>query len=194
MLSELDQLLRSSLPTLLSDPTKWDSLIVNRRKPHTYRVFTTLENGNRVCLHRFNPCDTHEAFRHPHPWPGAFLVLDGSYIMQTWLAKDREDTNPAEVAKSIMRKWSGYEILSPLTFHSVVPLEVTHTVMLNAQPFPPEIAHTEVRRTGGKDLDKMPEADLIEHLALFRRLVSQYQQVTPYVEVPSNGQALPLGG
>jgi hypothetical protein len=174
MLDELDQSLRSSLPSLLTQPAKWDSLIVNRRKPHTYRVFTTLENGLRLCLHRFNPCDTHEAFRHPHPWPGAFIVLDGSYIMETWLARDREDKNPQPVAKNIMRKWSAYEITNPMTWHSVVPLETTYTIMVNGEPFPPEIAHTEVRRTGGKDLDKMPEADLLDHLSLFRQFVEQY--------------------
>jgi hypothetical protein len=174
MLKELDQLLRSTFPQMLTDPTKWDSLIVNRRKPHTYRVFTTLPTGNRVCLHKFDPCDRHEAFQHPHPWPGAFFILSGSYVMQTWLAKDREDKKPTEVSTSIMRKGSGYEIISPLVFHSVVPLETTYTVMLNGEPFSPEVAHTEVRRTGGKDLDKMPQQDLIEHLSIFQRLVSDF--------------------
>ena len=44
------------LPQLISKREVWDSLIVNRRKPYTYRVFTTLPNGLRLCLHKFDPC------------------------------------------------------------------------------------------------------------------------------------------
>jgi len=187
MLSTLDQSLRSSLPTLLKDRSKWDSLIVNRRKPHTYRVFTTLENGNRICLHKFNPCDTHEAFQHPHPWPGAFIVLQGSYLMQIGTCKDREDRYPRPVSSHILRRWAAYEILEPLTWHSVVPLETTFTVMINGKPFDASVAHTEVRRTAGKDLDKMPEDELLAHLEIFRLLVLEYgRQVKPYAEVPTN--------
>ncbi len=47
-----------------------DSLIVNRRKPITYRVFRYLNDGLRVSLHKFDPCARHEAYPHPHPWPG----------------------------------------------------------------------------------------------------------------------------
>ena len=41
MLSALADVLES-LPALLDDPGAWDSLIVNRRKPTTYRVFRYL--------------------------------------------------------------------------------------------------------------------------------------------------------
>lgn len=176
MLDVLDQSLRSTLPPILKDRSKWDSLIVNRRKPHTYRVFTTLPDGNRICLHRFNPCDTHEAFQHPHPWPGAFMVMEGAYKMTVKLAKDRQDHNPAPVMNVILRKWSGYEITEPMTFHGVIPLAVTHTVMINAEPWPADVAHEAVRRTGGKDLDRMPEEELLAHLELFQRLVEEYGQ------------------
>lgn len=187
MLAELDQLLRSSLPTLLKDRSKWDSLIVNRRKPHTYRVFTTLDNGNRVCLHKFNPCDTHEAFEHPHPWPGAFIILDGSYQMRIGASKDREDKTPYPVAEFIMRKWASYTIKEPLTWHAVVPLETTYTVMVNGKPFDQEVAHAEVRRTAGKDLDKMPENELMTHLDIFRLLTIEYQNRVPsYAEMSPN--------
>ena len=64
---------------------EWDSLIVNRRKPHTYRAFT-FDGDLRICLHRFEPCEASEAFMHPHPWPGAFLVLDGQGGLRPGLA------------------------------------------------------------------------------------------------------------
>jgi len=188
MLSELDQSLRSSLPALLKDRNKWDSLIVNRRKPHTYRVFTTLENGNRICLHKFNPCDMHEAFSHPHGWPAAFVVLQGGYKMEIGLYQSRESNEKTKAADFIMGKWSAYQFSDPLTWHTVVPLEVTYTIMVNGRPFSPEIAHCNVRTTAGKDLDKMPEVDLIEHLDLFKRLVAEYiGGVKPYEEMPPHG-------
>ena len=37
------------LPDILLRREAWDSLIVNRRKPFTYRVFTTLPGGLRLC-------------------------------------------------------------------------------------------------------------------------------------------------
>jgi len=55
---------------------EWGSLVINRRKPHTYRVFRQF-GEYRVCLHRFESCSEEEAFPHPHPWPGAFLLLKG---------------------------------------------------------------------------------------------------------------------
>lgn len=42
MLNKLDEVLKF-LPALISD-AKWDSLVINRRKPYTYRVSTQLDN------------------------------------------------------------------------------------------------------------------------------------------------------
>ena len=171
MLSELDHAL-TLLPDILDDRTAWDSLIVNRRKPFTYRVFTTLPNRLRVCLHKFDPCHDHEAFDHPHPWPGAFIVLKGSYKMKVGFSVGgRQDSDPVIVTTQILAKNSRYEIINPLTWHSVIPLEPTYTVMINGEPWDTETAHKDVRTTKGKDLDKMPETDLLEHLKIFKGLV-----------------------
>jgi len=172
MLSELHKAM-DELPDLLADRGKWDSLIVNLRKPWTYRVYSRLKSGMRVCLHRFEVCHKHEAFKHPHPWPGAFIVLDGAYKMEVGYSPDRV-SKPSEVTTLILRKWSEYEIVSPLTWHAVIPLETTHTVMVNDESWPPEVAHKEVRTTKGKDLDRMPENELIAHLAKFQALVREY--------------------
>jgi hypothetical protein len=48
------------------------------------------------------------------------------------------------------------------------------TVMLNGPAW--EDAHKSVRRTKGKDLDKMPEDELREHLDLFKVLTQDYQK------------------
>jgi hypothetical protein len=173
----LDELLKAlpGLPAIIDDRNAWDSLIVNRRKPYTYRVFTTLPNGLRVCLHKFDPCHTHEAFSHPHPWPGAFIVLQGGYKMQVGYSTSREDSTPANVINMILGKHSCYEITNPLTWHSVIPLETTYTVMINGTPWDAETAHKSVRTTKGKDLDKMPEDELTKHLGIFWCLVREWR-------------------
>ena len=176
MLAKLEESL-NMLPDILHDRAAWDSLIVNRRKPYTYRVFTTLPSGLRLCLHKFDPCHTHEAFTHPHPWPGAFIILQGKYKMMVgYSCEGRLQKGYSEVTTQILTKHSCYEIINPLTWHSVVPLETTYTVMVNDTPWDTEtVAHTEVRTTRGKDLDKMPEPDLLKHLEHFQYLVWQWK-------------------
>lgn len=169
MLDLLITYLDKQIPALLQDSKNWDSLIVNRRKPFTYRVFTTI-GDHRVCLHKFDPCRTHEAFIHPHPWEGAFHLLQGRYRMKIGEAPDRFQ-KPTAWTEFILSAGSFYEITSPLTFHNVVPLEPCYTIMLNGKPFPPEIAHSDVVTTKGKDLDKMPPDELEQHLAHFRELL-----------------------
>jgi len=168
MLDKLKEAIQK-LPELLQDPNNFDSLIVNRRKPHTYRVFTHF-NGYRICLHKFDVCDRHEAFLHPHPWPGAFAILLGSYEMEVGYSVSRTE-KPNHVLKVVLLEGSRYEITSPLTWHSVTPLEPTYTVMVNGEPWDAETAHTDVRTTKGKDLDRMEPDKLLHHLKSFRLLL-----------------------
>ena len=154
---------------LLEDQSKWDSLIINRRKPHTYRIFTWL-NNDRICLHMFNVCDKHEAFSHPHPWPAVFKILKGAYRMSLGRSPDRK-SDPVPISELIMTTGSYYSIEDPLVWHSVIPLHVTYTVMLNESPWDTTIAHTKVRTTKGKDLDKIDENELKAFLAVFKGLL-----------------------
>jgi hypothetical protein len=178
MLEQL-KMTMSYLSPLLNQPERWDSLIVNRRKPHTYRVFTYFRQKNplvpefRVCLHKFESCHDHEAFLHPHPWPGAFLILSGRYKMNIGLAPNKTD-RPQNVSTFELCKDSMYEITNPLTFHSVIPLETTYTIMINNEPWPETIVHKEVRTTKGKDLDKMPQDELLKHLQIYKSLVHDW--------------------
>ncbi|WP_394999724.1 type II secretion system protein [Acinetobacter sp.] len=151
----------------------WDSLVINRRKPYTYRAF---HQGTmyRICLHRFEECDEHEAFYHPHPWPGAFKILKGSYKMQIGYSKDRF-SKPDEVTTIILNEGSSYEMLNPLTWHRIIPLgKECYTVMVNDAPWSPDVAHTDVRTTKGKDLAKMSTYELNEHFNAFRELLKPH--------------------
>ncbi|VTR95365.1 Uncharacterized protein OS=endosymbiont of Acanthamoeba sp. UWC8 GN=I862_04430 PE=4 SV=1 [Gemmata massiliana] len=169
MLSALADVLES-LPALLDDPTAWDSLIVNRRKPTTYRVFRYLPDGLRISLHKFDPCATHEA--HPHPWPGAFALLEGSYRMWVGFTPDLESREPITVTETVLTAGSRYEIIEPRTWHSVTPLKECWTVMVNGLPWK-ERAHVRAPTTFGKDLEKMPRDELTAHLAKFRSLLAK---------------------
>ena len=151
-------------------PEGWDSLIINRRKPFTYRVFQNFD-GLRVCLHKFDPCEPDDEFPHPHPWPGAFLLLKGEYVHHVGGSPDLT-TPPEFYFREITRPYSMYEIINPHTWHRVQPLKETWTVMVNGEPW--EAQHKETRTTKGKDLQKMTPEDLKAHLDKFTGLLTDY--------------------
>ena len=169
------ELLKRMLPeiheSLLND-SDWDSLIINRRKPWTYRVFRQF-GDYRVCLHGFHECDSDEAFIHPHPWTGAFLLLEGSYVQKLGFSQTKEkDSVPEFFYREVLETYSSYEILDQRIWHSVQPLTRCYTVMLNGKPW--EDAHGAVRTTKGKDLEKMSEEDLKKHKNHFIPLLNDY--------------------
>ena len=173
------------LPELLDQPTKWDSLIVNRRKPHTYRAFyystpkDDLTEGTRLCLHRFDPCGAEDAFPHPHPWPGAFYVAEGSYLMHVGMSS-APDKDPNNVVTTELKAGSSYAISSPLTWHSVQPLETCWSIMVNGEPFLKQ--HDSAPTTKGKDLDKMTSSQLTDHLWMFSNILFEDKPVEDQIK------------
>ena len=173
MLEKLAEVMRI-LPPMLKDKGRWDSLVINRRKPYTYRVSTQIDDL-RVCLHKFERCDEEESFFHPHPWPGAFVVLAGGYRMGVGYSQSR--TEPAKPVMVIdLEKWARYSITDPNTWHSVTPKGMTYSVMVNGPPWPADVAHQEVRTTKGKDLKKMSDEELDDHFNVFEWLLEEYNR------------------
>lgn len=169
MIDQLNEVIKSILPTLFDDPKHWQSLIIDRRKPITHRVFTLL-GDQRLCLHKFEQFDTdsEEGFFHPHPWRGAFRIVEGAYRMEVGHTPDRIQDKPELLYTTELTAGSSYEILHPLVWHRVIPITpVVYTIMLNDLPWTPEEAHTQVRTTKGKDLKKMSDDQLREHLDFF---------------------------
>lgn len=152
------------------DINGWGSLVINRRKPHTTRLFKQFDEL-RVCLHRFEACTDEEAFAHPHPWPGAFLLLDGSYI-QTIGYSFSTIAEPDFLFKEKVVPGSCYEIINPLTWHKIQPTQTTHTIMINGPPF--EQQHSEVKTTAGKDLDTLSKQETLFLLQSFNILLHHY--------------------
>jgi hypothetical protein len=172
MAGEYMKKLQDMLPLIreaTTDISAWNSLIINRRKPYTYRIWRMF-GEDRVCLHRFDACDRGEAFLHPHPWPAAFLVLDGGYYQTIGRSHDLFD-DPNIVAEFRMTKGSMYEITCPQAWHAIQPFENTHTVMVNGPPF--TAPHNSIRTTKGKDLLSMDEANMVVSLKLFNQLISK---------------------
>ena len=165
--------LEYAIPTIkkmVLDSGIWDSLIINRRKPHTWRLFSPL-GDNRICLHKFAPCEDFETFAHPHPWPAAFLVLQGSYKQNIGYSLSSE-SNPIWHYREIMTAGCRYEITDWRTWHSIQPLEETYTIMLNGPPH--SVQHKDTRTTKGKDLDQMLYPDGLELLDKFQELLKDY--------------------
>lgn len=185
MLDKLHQIM-VQLPDMVLDIERWDSLIVNLRKPHTYRVWT-MEGDLRICLHRFELCDSEEAFAHPHPWPAAFKVLEGHYRQTIWTSATLDsDKGRRPVADMVAGPGFEYSIESPLTWHNVQPIEVdghkshravgifptsAFSVMVNSAPWPKGGMHVQAPTTAGKDLDRMSQGDLENHLGVFGELL-----------------------
>lgn len=173
MIAKLEFMIPDILKSIHEDV--WDSLIINRRKPYTYRLFRQFgpHGQRRVCLHKFDPCSESDAFPHPHPWPGAFMILDGEYKQSIGISEDLK-THPKVFYHEILRPYSTYEIADPHIWHIVQPLKTTYTVMINDAPWDKEEAHTEVRTTKGKDLKTMSSWDVGIHLKVFDRLLSDF--------------------
>lgn len=174
MIKQLNNIIKI-LPDLIKHPEKWDSLIINRRKPFTYRAFHIFKGGEfdgiRVCLHKFDPCDEVEAFFHPHPWPSAMMVLVGQYKMRVGGDDDLNCSKPSIFAELILAPGSQYSMADPGGWHSVQPLETCYSVMVNGPPWG-DLASPAAPTTKGKDLDKMDNDGLHRHLATFHSLLA----------------------
>jgi hypothetical protein len=160
-----------NLPKLFStmNLNTWKSLIINRRKPHTYRVFKQF-GDYRICLHKFEGCDEHEAFLHPHPWPGAFCIIHGMYMMNVGYSATLDQKTPWPVYRQLQVPGSRYEIVEPKAWHSVIPVggEV-FTIMLNGVPWKAGVHHESVVTTKGKDLQTMTESELADFVTDYRK-------------------------
>lgn len=168
MLETLHELLSDPiLYSALNESSIWDSLIINRRKPYTYRVFT-MYNDLRICLHEFEDCSETESFAHPHAWPAAFTVLDGGYNLKIGRSKNTIDTPKDWHTLNIM-KGSSYEMVDPLEWHAITPFEKTTTIMINGPNY--TMPHSAVRTTKGKDLERMSEKDKEKFLKRIKYLL-----------------------
>lgn len=125
---------------LESEP--WDSLLINRKHPFTYRLFFKFPIAGRVCLHKMLPGDT---IPHPHKYNVRVALLSGSYVHKLYYQEGIEE--------QVLNSGDQYEINDPNQFHSVHVESVSYSVMFNdrlfSQPNPACLS------TSNKGLDRL---------------------------------------
>jgi len=127
MLNILDKF-EKQLPKLLKDH-KWNSLYIDYHPPVVERVWRQI-GDYRFALHRIHPCK--KPLYHPHPWPTAVKIIEGSYEMGVGYGKKK----PKIASRIILTKNSTYEFIDPNTWHYVKPIKKpVMTIMVSGKPF-----------------------------------------------------------
>lgn len=150
---------------------EWESIVINKRKPHTYRAFIMVDDF-RICLHRFEACTADDSFAHPHPWPSSMLVLSGTYDMQVGYSDDLDDGKPDPVIEVTLNAGSMYHMHQRQTWHKVIPRTQCFSLMVNGPRW--EKPHRRAPSTGGKGLEAMSNDLLMAHLASCKSLLEKY--------------------
>ena len=149
----------------------WESIVINKRKPHTYRAFIHHEDS-RICLHRFEPCEPEDSFAHPHPWPSSMLILSGQYEMAVGHTSDLDSRDPKDVIDLTLGAGSIYKMDDRHTWHQVIPRSRCYSLMVNGPRW--ENAHRFAPSTSGKGLESMTAEELANHLNECTRLLQKY--------------------
>ena len=158
-----------------ADASCWGSIVINKRKPHTYRAFIQRDDM-RICLHRFDACEPEDSFAHPHPWPSSMLILSGEYDMAVAHTPDLTSGEPSPVLNVTLSTGSIYHMNDRHTWHQVVPRTRCYSLMVNGPRW--ENAHRRAPSTSGKGLDPMPDDVLADHLEKSRELIAGFLKST----------------
>jgi len=169
-MSYLDRLekVEEQLPVLLDDVAEWQTLDVDYEPPRVERVWRQV-GDLRVCLHRIHPCD--KALMHPHPWPSAMRVVQGSYVMV--LGDGGVDGLAGiqgyhKVATVVLSAGSTYEMVDVHGWHSVRPLwGVAYSLMIMGPKYPEQaFDHKEFGQ--GRTFKGLPDEARDEIMDVFR--------------------------
>lgn len=152
------------------------SLEINKRKPHTKRLFFHL-GEERVCLHDFEPCKESESFPHPHSWESQIKILRGSYthciLYGVPLDKDFTDKFDSLCITSELSAGNSYHIDTPDVWHKVTPKTKVSTVMINGPIW--EVHNDFCKFTKGKELKSISDKDKTEMILRFINLIKDYE-------------------
>lgn len=158
-----------------ADPARWGSIVINKRKPHTYRAFIQ-QDETRICLHRFDACEPEDSFAHPHPWASSMLILSGEYDMVVGHTPDLTSAEPSPVIRVTLSAGSIYHMNDRHTWHQVIPRTQCYSLMVNGPRW--NNPHGRAPSTSGKGLDPMPEDVLADHLEKCRELIGIHLKST----------------
>ncbi len=137
MLDDLCQL-EAALPQLIRARSNWQSLDINYHPPFVERLWTHWSTY-RVYLHKLLPCTAAEALFHPHPWPSAMRIWEGTYEMAVGFGAGEAAPPVAATLVATVRPGGDrfvYEMTDPDAWHSVRPIgEPAMSVMLTGKPY-----------------------------------------------------------
>lgn len=171
MIDKLKQIEDKLILELLQKPEIWKTLFIDYHPPLVERCWTQLGNY-RLSLHFIHQCEPEDALFHPHPWPSAMRVLEGTYEMGLGFGKGLE--KPEKMCTILVSNGMYYDMTHIDGWHYVRPVKSTcSTVMLTG----PKWEREEIK--SDKPLKELtPERKLIildYFLSFYRR---QYQQQT----------------
>lgn len=146
----------TALPSLLEDEARWRTLFIDDELPHVERLYTNLDDGYRVMLHRIWPCDAGRTLWHPHPWPSIVAVLEPArgVLYSTIVGRDerRPDLCVASSGSLV------YSMPHPETHHRVfVQGGPSYSVMVVGPPW--SSGRRDVKKTLGP-LDDLTRREL----------------------------------
>lgn len=120
------------LPKLLEQDI-WNSVYVDYHKPYVKRLWTTLDIY-RIYLHQIFPCNKEDSLLHPHPWPSAMKVIQGTYEMGVGYSESEKE--PVIASTLILPINSYYEMIEPHAWHYVRPLQqASFSLMITGTPW-----------------------------------------------------------
>lgn len=133
--------LEAELPALLADDPAWQSLDIDYHPPRVERLWRSWGNY-RVSLHRIHPCGPTDALFHPHPWPSAMRILEGTYEMAVGYGAG--STPPPFAARLVSTGDLRYEMIDKDAWHYVRPIgKPAMTIMVTGTPWQRDAAGVE---------------------------------------------------
>lgn len=182
MINKMPNLIRQVIEDL-DKPEEWRGLRINRRKPHTERLFK-FYGDIRACLHHFSPCEEKEAFPHPHAWDMAALCLEGGFFMflhmedNFWESKKGKcEPRLSTLSEMYMGAGCSYTMTNPMVWHTVVPVSETYTIMFNSPTRHHMANSAHCVTTDGKELEEFDPTYQLEYLEKFKGLLSPFSGV-----------------
>jgi len=158
--------IEAELPNMLRDTPDWtnnggwNTVEVDYHPPFVDRLWRQCGDC-RVYLHKIYPCEVIEALFHPHPWPSAMHILEGSYEMAIGYGKGME--TPPIAARILCNTDFRYEMTNPDAWHYVRPLGApVYTVMVTGPVWKREAPRAD------RKLQPLPERKVDEMLEKFR--------------------------
>src|SRR4051812_30799875 len=161
----LDILARAEteLPALLQHPARWNSLDINYHPPFVERLWTTWSDY-RISLHRIQPCEPSDALFHPHPWPSAMRILDGTYEMAIGFGAGSK--TPPIASRIIASGDFRYEMTHEDAWHYVRPIDrPAMTIMVTGKPW---------RRDAPSSSEPLPRLDEARRDGVFAWFRTRY--------------------